>query len=126
MLFAKKAGPLALAVLCGSLTRAQNAPAFEAASLKLSGPESSGGVKVTSTQWVWTKATLNQLIKVAFNVRDYSLSASAWLDAAQFDLVAKIPAGTPPGESAKMLQTLLIERFKLAYHFEPRTTNGYA
>src|SRR5262249_8830758 len=124
--FGRSAGLLALAVLCGSVARGQNAPTFEAASLKPSGPDSSSGVSVTGTQWVWNRATLNQLIRTAFNVKDYSFSAPGWLDGTEFDLVAKIPAGSPQGQPAKMLQTLLVERFKLAYHFESRTTNGYA
>jgi uncharacterized protein (TIGR03435 family) len=126
MLFAKMAGPLALAVLCGSMARAQSAPAFEAASLKPSGPDSSRGLSVTSTQWVWSRASLNQLIKAAFNVKDYSLSAPSWLDATEFDLVAKFPVDAPASQRTTMLQTLLLERFKLTYHFESKTANGYA
>jgi uncharacterized protein (TIGR03435 family) len=123
---AKMAGALALAVLFGSVARGQSAPAFEAASLKPSGPDSSRGVSVTSTQWVWSRATLHQLIQTAFDVKNYSFPAPAWMDGQEFDMVAKFPSGAPPRERSKMLQTLLVERFKLTFHYEPRTTNGYA
>ena len=58
MLFAKLAGPLAVAVLWGSVAGAQSAPTFEVATLKPSGADSSRGVSITSTQWVWVKARL--------------------------------------------------------------------
>ncbi len=122
----KNASLPAMAVLCVAFARAQSAPAFEAASLKPSGPDSSRSVSVAGSQWTWGRATLSQLIKAAFNAKDYSYSAPAWLDTTEFDLVAKIPPGTPPGQQPKMLQTLLVERFKLAYHFESRTASGYA
>ena len=48
------------------------------------------------------------------------------MDSAEFDVAAKIPSGTPPTQVGEMLQSLVVERFKLTYHFEPRTTNGYA
>ena len=122
----KLAPSLALAVLSAAALCAQNPPAFEVASVKVSRPDSQGGVTVNPGEIVWTKATLNELVKTAFNVKDYSLSAPAWLDSGEFDVTAKMPAGTPPGQLPMMLQALLVERFKLAYHFESRTTNGYA
>jgi uncharacterized protein (TIGR03435 family) len=69
---------------------------------------------------------LKECIKMAFGVRDYSLDGPTWLDSLQLDIVAKPPAGAPPDRFDAMLQTLLAERFKMAFHRESRATNGYA
>jgi len=42
-----------------------------------------------------------------------------------FDIEAKIPAGTTHEQFGAMLQNLLIDRFKLAYHFEKRGSDAY-
>ena len=58
--------------------------------------------------------------EVAFQLKDYSLSAPAWLDSARFDIAAKIPEGAAHERFPEMVQNLLIDRFKLAYHRESK------
>ena len=45
----------------------------------------------------------------------------SWLDTERFDITAKVPPGFTIEEFQKMLQNLLVERFKLALHHETRT-----
>ena len=70
--------------------------------------------------------SLKSWIERAYNLKDYSLSGPDWLDSECFDVIAKPPAGTPPEQFNSMLQTLLVERFKLAFHRESKVLPAYA
>ncbi len=70
--------------------------------------------------------SLKDCIKQAFDVKDFSLSGPAWLAYPRFDIVAKPPAGTSREQYDAMLQTLLVQRFKLVFHRESRTLPAYA
>jgi uncharacterized protein (TIGR03435 family) len=110
------------------------APAFEVASIKPN-PSASGS---SSMHWGggqirMVNVSLKQCIETAFDVKDYSLSGPSWLDTVNFDIVAKPPSGSAsrstfglPPDFKLMLQSLLVDRFKLAVHREPRTLSAYA
>jgi uncharacterized protein (TIGR03435 family) len=117
---------VALAALTIAPSQAQDAPQFEAASIKPSKPGVRGSLSVNQSQLLWTNGNLRQFIMTAFNLHDYSFSAPSWIESAEFDIAAKMPAGGPPGQMNQMLKTLLTQKFKLAYHYEKRNTNGYA
>jgi uncharacterized protein (TIGR03435 family) len=70
--------------------------------------------------------SLKRLIERAYDVRDFSFSGPSWLETVYFDLAAKPPADTPREQYLPMLQTLLMERFKVAVHREKKTVAGYA
>jgi uncharacterized protein (TIGR03435 family) len=118
--------PLIAALILSPILHGQASPTFEVASIKSSKPDSLGQVKWERSQVFWTKATLKQVIMTAFGLKHYSYSGPAWLDSFEFDLVAKMPDGSEASQFSKMLQALLVERFKLVYHRESRSTNGYA
>jgi uncharacterized protein (TIGR03435 family) len=133
---------IALAVLfAGSLQAQTVAPSsmlkFEAASIK----------PATGIANCWShdpgrytcKATLNMLIASAFELRAYqspfpaehlSMAVPTW------DVVASVPPetakkwGVSPEanyhELMAMLRNLLIERFKLKYHYEKKEVQGYS
>jgi uncharacterized protein (TIGR03435 family) len=63
---------------------------------------------------------------MAYDVKDYALSAPDWLDTERFDISAKPPSGTPQNQFEPMLQTLLADRFKLAVHRESKVMSAYA
>ena len=46
--------------------------------------------------------------------------------AARYDLTATMPPGTTKAQAREMLRNLLIDRFKLTYHFEKKDFAGYA
>lgn len=103
-------------------------PAFEVASIKLntsgepgSQMRSGGGGEI-----IMRNFSLKQIIKMAYEVKDYSLSGPEWLDSERFDINAKPPAGTARDQMRPMLRALLTERFKLAVHREPKTLSAYA
>jgi uncharacterized protein (TIGR03435 family) len=79
---------------------------------------------------------LKQLILLAWNLNsnDDIAGAPKWLDSARYDIIAKLPAGyvspngaAPPLQDlGPMLQALLIDRFKLKFHFEDQMVTAYS
>jgi bla regulator protein BlaR1 len=70
--------------------------------------------------------SLRRLIQSAYDVKDYALSAPAWLADEHFDIVARTPEGGPGNQFPLMMQSLLAERFGLKVHKEPKSISGYA
>jgi uncharacterized protein (TIGR03435 family) len=56
----------------------------------------------------------------AFRVEPQQVDARASSGSDTFEIQAKLPAGATPEQVPEMLQTMLIDRFKLAYHRETR------
>jgi uncharacterized protein (TIGR03435 family) len=121
--------PTVATVLAISLA-AQTSPtrlAFEVASIKPS--RATGGFSANHNQGglTATNASLRNLIKMAYALRNYQLGgAPGWLDADRFDIVARAPAGAAASQINAMLQSLLAERFKLTLHRETKAVQGYS
>lgn len=111
------------------------AQSFEVASVKPSKSESQssswntyGGGRIRMEN-----ISLKRMIEIAYDVRDYSLSGPAWLDSERFDVSATAAEGTlqdqhgPPMARfpLPMLRSLLIERFGLVVHQEPKPLSGF-
>jgi uncharacterized protein (TIGR03435 family) len=115
---------LAALAACG---QTQTPPAFEVASVK---PNTSGSgssrTSGTTGQLTITNRSLKELIKMAYTVQDFQISAPDWLGSAKFDIVAKIPAGAQKDQRPAMMQTLLAERFHLAVHRGSKEMPAYA
>ena len=108
----------------------QTAPAFEVASVK---PNPGGGnrIDVTPGRLTVTSATLATCIKWAYGVRDSQISGgnsavSDLLGSERYDIVAKSAGLVADDQLKLMLQTLLAERFKLAFHKQTREAQVYA
>jgi uncharacterized protein (TIGR03435 family) len=100
---------------------AQQQPAFEVASVKLNaagGPAST--VRPRSGGMEWENYSLRQFIQAAYAVKDYAFSGPSWLDSVRLDVIAKLPAGARFDQVPAMMQSLLLERFKLAVHREEK------
>jgi uncharacterized protein (TIGR03435 family) len=79
---------------------------------------------------------LKQLITLAWNLNTNEDIAGApkWLDSARYDIIAKLPAGflapngAPPPiqDLGPMLQALLIDRFKMKFHYEDQMVSAYS
>lgn len=113
---------------------------FEVADIKPSGPDSrqtrspfqpGGKIEVRGM-------TLKNLINIAWNINSDELLAGGpkWLDSDKFDIIAKAttatlvstPSNAPPVDIDAlrlMLRALIIDRFKLATHFEDRPVTAY-
>jgi uncharacterized protein (TIGR03435 family) len=90
------------------------APAFEVASVKYNQRTAGSwcrflpGGRLSASSWV------KQLIQIAWGVEDYEVSGGpAWLTTDWYDIEAKAPGTAARPEMTLMLQSLLIDRFKL-------------
>ncbi|HET9358771.1 MAG TPA: TIGR03435 family protein [Vicinamibacterales bacterium] len=105
---------------------------FEVASVKPSPPPEPNrfGFPVAATirivpggRFTATHATLRDLIRRAYDVQDNRVTGGpAWIGSDRFDVAATAEAGSPDTAERmqRMLQSMLIERFKLRVHTETR------
>ena len=100
---------------------------FEVASVKLSpspGPGEvmhmgcHGGPGTTDPGlFVCTHTTITNLIQYAFHLLPYQLAVEWSPDDAMYEIAANVPPATTKEELRVMLQNLVIDRFKLAFHY---------
>lgn len=102
---------------------------FEVASIKPnhSGGRSSGEHTGPGTLTI-TNDNLRDLIKFAWDLKDFQIAGGPELDANHYDIVAKAstPRGTDDNSLKSMLQSLLADRFQLKVHHEKREVTGYS
>jgi len=121
---------MALCVSGSVYGQAGVAPQFEVASVKLTPADllnrPSGGT-TGKGRFTYTNVTLKRCIMGAFGLGpNQILGGPQWLDADHYEIVAK--AEQPTDDEAvldQMMQALLIDRFKLAFHRETRTMQAY-
>jgi uncharacterized protein (TIGR03435 family) len=119
-----------LAVLAGTAAFAQTKPAFDVATIKPSAPmdmakvaaalQAGGkmpiGANVEFLRAEYTYLDLRSLVSLAYGVKPYQITGPDWMATTRFDIVGKMPEGSKKEDAAKMLQTLLEDRFKLTTH----------
>jgi len=122
----------ALALVCAASAQT---PAFEVASVKLSEPITpamvqSGrlniGVTIDATHVRISKLSLSDLVRLAYQIKNYQYVGPSWMNDQRYDIQAALPEGGKRGQVPAMLQTLLAERFKLVFHRESRDLAVYA
>jgi uncharacterized protein (TIGR03435 family) len=74
------------------------------------------GPHVDAARAEYIYMTLQQLIAIAYHVKDYEVDGPPWLNEERFDIEATIPAGASKDDTPAMLKTLLQDRFKLEAH----------
>jgi uncharacterized protein (TIGR03435 family) len=112
-----------------ALGQAAPAPAFEAASIKPSQdpPGSGSGITTTRGRISARNVTLKRCVRGAYGVEEpHILGGPKWLDEARYNIEARAAGPAGDRELMTMLQSLLAERFKLAFHRETRALPGYA
>ncbi len=73
----------------------------------------------------WSMSVGN-LLEYAYGVESFQVTGPEWTTADRFDVETRFPEGADKKDDRKMLQALLKERFKLAFHIEKRELEGYA
>lgn len=116
-------------VVClAGLLAAQSRPAFEVASIKPSGQ--SGPYQVTegieANGLNFNNVALRLCILRAFGLKPFQLTGPDWMSQSRFVIVARASAPAPKEKILEMFQTLLAERFKLAFHREKKEMPVYA
>jgi uncharacterized protein (TIGR03435 family) len=135
---------LPLVLLAGAIAaQAQNSskPEFEVASVRASSPDAPLDSYVPTlnvapgTTLRIANRQLKELIMIAYGVGGRQLAGPNWLtdppgqssgDVPRFDIVAKVPSDATRDQIPMMLQNLLVERFKIKLHREPKSIVVYA
>lgn len=112
---------------------------FEVASVKPAGPLDPAaiaqgkmriGMKVDGAICDIASFSLRDLIRTAYEVKDYQITGPDWLgspmSAQRFNIQATMPAGATEKQVPQMLQALLAERFKLVIHRDTKDHSVYA
>ena len=122
---------------CGILfAQGTNPPlTFEVASIKPSPPAGPGGFRRVGCNggpgstdpglYNCTNFNISNLVGSAFHLNPYQLPSADYGDNAMYEISAKVPPGTTKEQFDEMLRNLVIERFKLAYHFEKKEMQVY-
>jgi uncharacterized protein (TIGR03435 family) len=69
--------------------------------------------------------TPDYLVTHAYDLELYQVTGPEWANHDYFDIEARFPEGADKKDERRMLQALLIDRFKLAFHIEKRELEGY-
>jgi uncharacterized protein (TIGR03435 family) len=102
-------------------------PTFEAISIR---PFAPGIRRTPEEQRNWGDATgrvslyhisPQNILSHIYNLRIDQLSAPAWLNDQEFDILAVVPPGATKEQIPLMFQALLADRFGLKFHWETRT-----
>ena len=123
--------PLLVVAITGVLgvqLHSQAEPAFEVASVK---PNRSGEIntnfEIQGDRFTVTNATLRELIRVTYQVRDLQIvEAPEWIASERFDVTAKATSPLKPGVVPIEARQLLADRFRLKVHNEAREVPIYA
>jgi len=117
------------------ITAAQNETLkFEVASIKehvFNGGGAFLGTRISGSLVTVSTSTLKHLIQNAYQLQPYEVVVGpAWFNdnMPAYDITARAPDGRTPtvDEVRQMLQTLLMDRFKLIFHRESKEVTGYA
>jgi uncharacterized protein (TIGR03435 family) len=132
---------LAAGVATANAQQAKAPLSFEVASIKLAEPldpqklisgQQRLGMKVDAARVDIESVSLTDLVNMAFKIPPSRTSGPAWsgpdnpLTAQRFSVHATIPSGATKDDVPEMLQSLLAERFKLAYHREQKEQSVFA
>lgn len=84
------------------------------------------GLRVRGRSVNVTDNSLRDLIRMAYQVKDYQISAPGWIAQEKYQIAATMPAGATRADVPEMLRTLLEQRFHLKLHRETRKMAVYA
>ncbi len=102
---------------------------FEVASVKPAPPPEGRGFSSSThfdkALYTANNVTLRELIRSAYGLKDYQLQTPSWMETARFNISAKVPEGVPRDQVNAMLQSLLVERFKMEVRREDRELPAY-
>jgi uncharacterized protein (TIGR03435 family) len=118
-----------LLLLAGSAAFAADGPTFEVASIKATAPQEMGRMMVrmggSPGRIDWVNVSLRDMIRTAYDVKDYQVVGPDWMNTARFDVDAKYPPDTPAATRNLMMQALLAERFGVKIHKESKEVQVY-
>ena len=105
-------------------------PEFEVASIKPAPPPTANGMRIMMGgdpgRVNMSNISIKDMMRQAYQVKEYQISGPDWMNSVRFDVVATIPPNTPKEDVPLMWQSLLADRFKLTLHREKKELPVYA
>ncbi len=108
---------------------------FEVASIKPAAPPTDGRIMVMMRggpgdrndpgRVNWVNVSIRDMLRTAYDVRDYQITGPDWLNGTRFDVTAKLPQSTTKEQYAVMWQNLLKDRFGMVMHRESKELPAY-
>jgi len=128
------AAGIALLTSTASFGQPAAAPqAFEVASVKVSQIGKAGGegsrrerVDHTPASLTMRNVSLKSAIQYAYNVKSFQVTGLGWIETERYDINGKAAGEVGEDQLRLMLQTMLTDRFKLAFHREEKVLPVYA
>ncbi len=84
------------------------------------------GMRIAGTRVNITDNSFQDLIRLAWQVKEYQIIGPSWMATEKYEIVANMPAGADRSQAPAMLRTLLGARFRLQLHKETRQIPVYA
>ena len=101
-------------------------PIFEVASLKPNPGPIGPMYPIERGRTVrYSARPLRQIMSAAYDVRPYQIFGSSWIDLDHYDVTATPPPDATTDDIRLMLQSLLIDRFRMKLHREKRMIAGF-
>jgi uncharacterized protein (TIGR03435 family) len=111
------------------LVSAASAQTFAVASIRPSAAqvqfEHDGKTEVTAATVTMRDVTVATCIKWAYGVQDSQISGPDWIQSEHFDIIAKADAPVATEQLKLMMEALLAERFRLAFHRQGKELRSY-
>jgi uncharacterized protein (TIGR03435 family) len=119
---------LSTVAIYGQSQRA-SAPSFEVASIRLNklNEKSERRMIVSPGRISYSRVSLMECIAAAYGLEYFQISGPDWLQSGgyRYDIAAKAEGSAGKDELMRMLQTLLVDRFKLAIHQDKKEMQVY-
>lgn len=122
---------IAAVLTCGLLYAQGPSPAFDVASIKPTPPEPPYTTIGNLQGGRWSPRNVTTLMIVSRAYPEYALpgmivGGAGWLAERRFDIDARVAGAATPAQLPLMIRQLLVDRFKLKSHVEPRTVDVYS
>jgi uncharacterized protein (TIGR03435 family) len=105
-------------------------PTFDVASVRPSqhnvGPDYNNQLTYAPGECIAKNVTIKRLVAEAYQLQMDQVSGPTWIDQNEYDIEAKTGATATKEQMARMLQSLVVERFQVKQHTEMREMRVYA
>ncbi len=116
---------IASLLLLGGIAFAQPKLAFEVVSVKAAQGDRDGHQSIDDAHVDIGAVSMMDLLNWAFDTPPDRVKGPEWIESSDYSVRAKLPAGGSQKQIPEMLQSMLIDRFKLQFHREQKILPAY-
>jgi uncharacterized protein (TIGR03435 family) len=98
---------------------------FELASVRVSQESGRRSIRISPTTITMTNVSLRDCLSEAYGLKGYQVTGPSWIGDNRYSLAAESSGPVDAAQIKMMLRRLLVDRFGLELHREPRTLSAY-